>query len=241
MTLVASQLAVALLLVAAPPRHEAERLFNAGTVAYQAGRYEEALADFAASYEALPLAQILFDIAQCDRKLGRWKEAELHYQGFLSAEPKAANRSEVLDYLKQVRDAEAGPPQEPTPAPPPPGQVAVAPNALKLDAPPPAPPLAAVEPLPPPAHASRGPYWLGGSGLLVALAGGACLIAGEVIQGGDAPASSNHETYHTLTAPQVGTINGLLVASYALFGIGAAALAGGGIWAALAPPAGAAP
>ena len=89
MAFAASRIALVLLLAAAPTRHEAERLFKAGTAAYEDGHYEEALADYAAAYEALPLPQLLLDIAQCERELGHWKEAELHYRQYLVAKPGA--------------------------------------------------------------------------------------------------------------------------------------------------------
>ena len=212
-----------MLLAAAPTRHEAERLFKAGTAAYEAGRYEEALADYAAAYEALPLAQLLFDIAQCDRLLARWKEAELHYRQYLAAKPDAANRAEVEGHLAEVRAAQAK-------AQPPVTTL----EARQVDLSPPAPPapVAAVEA--PARHAPSGPYWLGGAGILVALVGGSCLAAAEVMQGGDRQTSVGGNTEHTLTAPNVATVDSLLVASYVLFGVGGAALAGAAGWAGVA-------
>jgi tetratricopeptide (TPR) repeat protein len=228
MVLAASPLALVVLLAAAPTRHEAERLFKAGTAAYEEGRYEEALADYAAAYEALPLAQLLLDIAQCDRQLGRWKEAELHYRQYLSAKPDAPNRGEVEGYLAEVRAAEAKAAAAPTP----PAVTTVEARRVDLSPPPQPAPVAGVET--PARRASSGPYWLGGAGIVVALAGGSCLIAGEVMQGGDTRTPDKQtlgDTDHTLTAPNVATINGLLVASYVLFGVGGAALLGATGWA----------
>jgi tetratricopeptide (TPR) repeat protein len=222
-----SAITLTLLLAGAPARQEAKRLFDAATVAYEAGRYEEALADFTASYAVLPLAQLLLDIAQCDRQLHRWKDAELQYQRYLSALPNAPNRAEVSGDLDQVRaeqvKAAAAPPARTV-------------EALKLEPPPAQAPLAALEaPAAPRKHNRTGAYWLGGAGILVALAGGSCVIAGEVMAGGDSPKTKDGTTFHKLSAPAAVTVNNVLLASYVLFGVGAAALAGAGAWAAAAP------
>jgi hypothetical protein len=76
-----------------------------GTAYYNLDRPAEALAAYEAAYLAIPDAALLFNIAQCHRKLGHDKEALAFYRTYLRNAPKAPNRAEVE---KRIRELEPG-------------------------------------------------------------------------------------------------------------------------------------
>ncbi len=178
----------------------ARRLFNEGTLAYDAGRFEVALRDYEAAYQAAPLAGLLFNIAQCQRQLGRWKEAEDGYRLYLEALPDAQNRAQAEAYLAEMKSrlpkVKPAPPavvRAPAPAAPLPAAaaaIAAGPTALDLSPPPPrASPELVVEA---PAGAPSGVRWLGIGGAAAVVAGAACLAVGLVLAGSDLGKPSGH-------------------------------------------------
>jgi len=84
---------------------EAHRLFEAGRVAFAAGRNEAALADFEQAYELSHRPNLLYNIAQCDDRLRR-DEAALHaFQQYLALAGDAPNRLEVEARIDVLSDA----------------------------------------------------------------------------------------------------------------------------------------
>ena len=57
--------------------------FQKASGLYAAGRYEDALEEFKAGYEAFPLPGFLVNIGQCYRKLDRLDEATEAFKRFL--------------------------------------------------------------------------------------------------------------------------------------------------------------
>ncbi|MHB1844324.1 MAG: hypothetical protein ACYCWW_05755 [Deltaproteobacteria bacterium] len=179
----------------------ARRLFNEGTVAYDAGHFEVALRDYEAAYRAAPLAGLLFNIAQCQRQLGHWKEAEDGYRLYLEALPDAKNRAQTEAYLAEVK---ARLPKV-KPAPPPAVVRAPAPVAPlpATDAPIAArsPALALSPPVPraqpelvteATAGVPPGVRWVGIGGAAALVAGAACLAIGLGLAGADLGKPSGH-------------------------------------------------
>lgn len=145
MTLLPS-LWLSLSIATSPGAHDAaRRLYDQAKTEYALGSFEKALADFSLAYKQDPsVASLLFNIGQCHRLLGHWKEALFAYRGYLRERPAAPNRPEVESLIaKAERESEAKPlPAQGSPAP------ASQPGVLVLAAPPaseaaaPAPPAA---------------------------------------------------------------------------------------------------
>lgn len=78
--------------------------FQKGRALYDAQRYDAALVEFNAGYEAFPLPGFLVNIAQCHRKLEHLEEARDAYQRFLDARTgDLVLRGEVEEALAEVR------------------------------------------------------------------------------------------------------------------------------------------
>lgn len=76
----------------ASSQEEARAAFNSAQKDYAAHRYENALRGYQHAYGLAPLPALLFDIAQCERKLQRWARAESDYRRYVAAAPDASNR-----------------------------------------------------------------------------------------------------------------------------------------------------
>jgi tetratricopeptide (TPR) repeat protein len=97
---------------AASPREQAKQEFNAGNVAYNLGKYPDAVAHFEKAYALSRLPEILFNLGQCYRKL--W-EAEgkselgrraLHYYGALVREaPTSRVRADADQFIAELEPA----------------------------------------------------------------------------------------------------------------------------------------
>jgi tetratricopeptide (TPR) repeat protein len=77
-----------------------------GTSFYNLDRFAEALAEYQAAYLAAPDPALLFNIAQCQRRLGRRTEALDYYRKYLRNSPGAPNRAEVERHIREL-DAHA--------------------------------------------------------------------------------------------------------------------------------------
>jgi tetratricopeptide (TPR) repeat protein len=132
--LIRSALAEAVILVAllapavarADDVQEARRRFDLAEEQYARGSYEEAYASYEAAYQAAPLPDFLFNMGQCQRKLGRPREALALYRRFLDSGPSADRRAIVEGIVRDISVTlpEDIPPPVPhvdeRPAPPPP-------------------------------------------------------------------------------------------------------------------------
>jgi hypothetical protein len=87
----------------APPSAEAERRFDEGLAAANAGDYQAALHSFTDAYRDSPLPRILFDIAAAEEKLGRFAEAFSHYR-LVAGDPRAEpnDRADATDHLHSL-------------------------------------------------------------------------------------------------------------------------------------------
>ncbi len=86
-----------------PALRQAKAHFHEGETAYTLGKFDKALTEFSAAYEAKPLPGFLFNIAQCHRQLKHWERAVFFYEGYLRQIPDAPNRALVSDLLKEAR------------------------------------------------------------------------------------------------------------------------------------------
>jgi tetratricopeptide (TPR) repeat protein len=118
----ASILAVALLAGALAPAaaHADDRAAARGHFAqaerhYQVFRWSEALAAYDAAYQASPLPEFLYNMAQCHRQLGHAAEAVELYERFLAERPDAPNRAVVEGLIADLRPETAAAPTPPSP------------------------------------------------------------------------------------------------------------------------------
>jgi len=151
----AALLAAVWLLAAGAPARAASRdpsegrrhLRKANALASE-GRCDAAVREYTVAYQKLGDPVVLFNRAECYRRLGQNANAAADYRGFLDAFPHAPNRADVEARLAAMEGLPA-----PAPLPPP------APRAVIPPLPPAPPPLppAAIEPLAPPVESSPPP------------------------------------------------------------------------------------
>jgi tetratricopeptide (TPR) repeat protein len=105
-----------------PRADQAARLVAEGGELYYRREYAAALERFERAEGLYPTARTIFNVAQCQRKLGRPAAALRAYQIYLSREPDAPNRKRVEATIAELRaEVAAIPPPSPpvTPSPPP--------------------------------------------------------------------------------------------------------------------------
>jgi tetratricopeptide (TPR) repeat protein len=79
----------------------AKDLFKQAEIHFSIGEFEQALELYRQSYKAKQLSAFLFNIAQCNRYLGRYKEATFSYKRYLDQEPGTPHRSQVEAFIKE--------------------------------------------------------------------------------------------------------------------------------------------
>jgi tetratricopeptide (TPR) repeat protein len=171
-----STIATALVLATAParaepnPRAQAKQHFKQAKALQDAGKYDDAVAEYRAAYDLDQRPEMLFNIAQVYR-LGNHKQLAVdYYQQYLAAQPDGSGAREARQWIAELTrqiEADRPLPSEPEkPAPPP-------------TAPPPSPPSRS-EPEPPALTATRGSPQLRIAGLATAGAGAIALGFGVV-------------------------------------------------------------
>ncbi|RLB52574.1 MAG: hypothetical protein DRJ42_14450 [Deltaproteobacteria bacterium] len=93
---------------AQPGDAEARGLFEAGQVAFEDGRFEEAFDRFLRSYELSGRGVLLYNLATCLDRLGRYGEAKEYYERYLTDTEGAPNRSYVERRLEILSEHETG-------------------------------------------------------------------------------------------------------------------------------------
>ena len=93
---------------------KAEEAFTKGNTAYNLGRFDEAVDQFTKAYEAWPLPDFLYNIAQSYRLAGNCKQAVYFYKRFRSlkekdtASPLSAKKKEEVDkFVRELSDCAA--------------------------------------------------------------------------------------------------------------------------------------
>jgi tetratricopeptide (TPR) repeat protein len=85
----------------AKPR-PAERHFERGEKLYALARFAEALDAYQRAFDAEPIADLLFNIAQCHRNLEDYDAAIFSYQKYLELAPEAVNRDAVEQLIRKL-------------------------------------------------------------------------------------------------------------------------------------------
>jgi tetratricopeptide (TPR) repeat protein len=105
---VLSMLAFAVPASAQTALEQAKALTNEASVQYKLGRASVALEGYMKAYEKYPTPGLLFNIAQCHRMLTNYEQAIYFYRGYLRDKPDAANRTDVETLIRDTEhDLEA--------------------------------------------------------------------------------------------------------------------------------------
>ena len=102
----------------------ARKHYERGTKLYDIGKYEEAIKEFEAAYEAKSDPALLYNLAQSHRLAGHSSEALQLYRNYLRYVPHAPNRVDIEERIKTLektvaeRPSATPPPTTPTPPTP---------------------------------------------------------------------------------------------------------------------------
>jgi tetratricopeptide (TPR) repeat protein len=109
-------------LLSAEQLKASEQFFSQGQALYQQGKYQAAWLEFSSAYELSPLPDLAFNLAQCEVKMNRLKEAVAHYREFLRAKPddkeSGSIRDEVAWLERQINGILEPVPASPVPSEP---------------------------------------------------------------------------------------------------------------------------
>jgi tetratricopeptide (TPR) repeat protein len=150
-------------------------LFERAESKFNVGRFDEALVDYQAAYDAEPLPAFLFNIGQCYRNMGNYERAQFFFRRYTALDPRSPNRP-AADRLIAEMDRLAGDqpgvvPAEPISPPPISPLAAPVPAADVRSAAPPAPASVAATTEPsdarPPVY-RRAWFWVAVSAVVVA-------------------------------------------------------------------------
>jgi tetratricopeptide (TPR) repeat protein len=195
---------------------EARALFEAGKLAFEEGRFENALGHFQRAFELSGRPRLLYNIGTAADRLRKDDVALAAFERYLAETPDAPNRSAVEARIQVLRTQLAA-------ADPPDAQPAPEPEPVKARENP------AEEP------ASRVAPWLTlSAGALVAIAGGALVYHGTTERAAveDAPRGTRFRE----VADSAERAPKLLIGGGVALGVGLAALAAGGLWLRLGRP-----
>ena len=194
---------------AAPPLSKAQivaakTFFERGQQLYSEGKYEAAWIEFSSAYEIAALPDLIFNLARCEVKMGRTKEAIAHYREFLAAVPNDPAAPRIRAEIESLERRQRGVPEPgtgPTQDPPPPTAGPTPSSGRKF----------------PLATALLG----GGSALFLVFGGVAVGVATSRYNSLLEPAPTGCKP--DCTDDQVGSVRTPLNAGYAMFGLAAVA------------------
>lgn len=86
----------------AEDRAAAKKHFERGEKLFALGRFEAALDEYQAAFDAAPIPDFLFNMGQCHRNLGDYEAAIFSFRKYLKAVPDAEDRAQVEAYVKQL-------------------------------------------------------------------------------------------------------------------------------------------
>ncbi|MDB4957138.1 MAG: hypothetical protein JWO36_4707, partial [Myxococcales bacterium] len=82
----------------------AKRHFERGEKLFALGKFDESLDEYQKAFDAKPIPDFLYNIAQCYRNLGDYDQAIFSFKKFLKLEPDAPNRESVERTIDQLED-----------------------------------------------------------------------------------------------------------------------------------------
>ena len=83
-------------------QRKARAHFQAGEERFKAGAFADALAEYQAGYDVLPLPGFLINVAQCQRRLGDLKTARATYQKFVLVAPDSPLLPQVKSMIAEI-------------------------------------------------------------------------------------------------------------------------------------------
>lgn len=90
----------------ATPQHTPEQAarahFMRGAALYQERNYGGAWLEFTSAYELSKKPKLLYNMARCERRLGRQAQARAHLQEYLRAEPNDPDRAAIENELREL-------------------------------------------------------------------------------------------------------------------------------------------
>src|SRR5262249_49096079 len=84
------------------PKQLARHHFERAEKLYAVEKFEAALGEYEAAYQAEPLPGFLFNIGQCYRNLGNWRQATFAFKKYLQQKPDARNRAAVENLIADL-------------------------------------------------------------------------------------------------------------------------------------------
>jgi tetratricopeptide (TPR) repeat protein len=115
------------LVAIAPARAEdratraAQKHFEKAQKLFSLGKFELALDEYQQAYDAKPLGDFLYNIAQCYRNLSDYDQAIFSFKKYLKEKPDAEDRAQVEKFIDELEDKkERGEGQKLIQKPPPP-------------------------------------------------------------------------------------------------------------------------
>lgn len=96
---------------------DAERLYQEGQAAYDAKRYDEAIAAWDRSYALSKLPALVFNLAQAHRLAGHCTKAVEAYHRFLALDPQSTERPDAEQFLRELEPCADAPDHRPATKP----------------------------------------------------------------------------------------------------------------------------
>jgi len=90
-----------------PATRAAKRHFKQGEKLFALGRFDAALEEYEAAFDAKPLPAFLFNIGQCHRNLHQYDAAIFSFRKYLRLAPDATNRAAVEDLIRDLEHEQA--------------------------------------------------------------------------------------------------------------------------------------
>jgi tetratricopeptide (TPR) repeat protein len=87
-----------------PAMRAAKRHYERGQKLFALQKFDEALEQFQAAFDAKPIPDFLFNIGQCHRNLGDYEAAIFSFKRYLKLDPDAENREQVEELITQLEE-----------------------------------------------------------------------------------------------------------------------------------------